>query len=38
MLIAAATTIAAIAVWALVARWTWRAINAATVTDRAWRI
>ena len=38
MLIAATITVAAITIWALVARWTWRAINAATVTSRAWRI
>jgi hypothetical protein len=38
MIIAAAITVAAIIIWALVARWTWRAINAATVTERAWRI
>lgn len=38
MIIATAITVAAIAIWALVARWTWRAINAATVTSRAWRI
>ena len=38
MLIAAAITIAAIVTWAQVAKWTWRAINAATVTERAWRI
>jgi hypothetical protein len=38
MIIAAAITIAAIITWALVAKWTWRAINAASVTTRAWRI
>jgi hypothetical protein len=38
MIIAAAITIAAIITWALVAKWAWRAINAATVTERAWRI
>ena len=38
MITAAAITVAAITIWALVARWTWRAINAATVTERAWRI
>ena len=38
MIIAAAITIAAIITWAQVAKWAWRAINAATVTERAWRI
>ena len=38
MIIAAILTAAAITVWALVAKWTWRAINAATVTNRAWRV
>jgi hypothetical protein len=38
MIIATATTVAAIITWALVARWAWRAIKAATVTDRAWRV
>ena len=38
MLIAAAITAAAVIIWTLVAKWTWRAINAATVTTRAWRV
>jgi hypothetical protein len=38
MIIAAIITAAAIAIWALVARWAWRAINAATVTERAWLV
>ena len=38
MIIAATITAAAITIWAQVAKWAWRAINAATVTDRAWRV
>lgn len=38
MIITAAITVAAIVSWALVAKWAWRAINAATITERAWRI
>lgn len=38
MITATAITAAAIITWALIAKWTWRAINAATVTSRAWRV
>jgi hypothetical protein len=38
MPLAAAITTAAITIWALVARWAWRAINAATITERVWRV